>query len=179
MLICLLCLTLSVHRALESVADRQTCCRGHCCFCHSKEFFQTLESGLPHNVPAGPPASNSQTLRHAHTHTHSAITAACWNFLGLLVMRHLFSVPPAEDSVSLQTHTVWGHMSQGLCIRRRHMCTVRSVDKEHESCKGQLRQSDEASRVCQCTLYESQLLSCFVALLVKGSIPAYSFATWL
>ena len=112
--------------------------------------FPDTPAGIAPHSPSGPPNhAHTHTYTHTHTHTnrhidththpHTAITAACWNFLGLLVMRHLFSVPPIEDSFSLQTQSVWGHVSQELCIRHTHTHThthtVRFLEKQQEGTK--------------------------------------------
>lgn len=64
------------------------------------------------------PESRSHTHINTHIDTHSAITAACWNFLGLLVMRHSFPVPPIEDSVSSR-HTLSDAMCHKTCASDR------------------------------------------------------------
>lgn len=64
-----------------------------------RRVFPDTPAGIAPHSPSGPP-DHTHTLINKHTPTRAAITAACWNFLDLLVMRHLFSDPPIEDSLS-------------------------------------------------------------------------------
>lgn len=165
-----------------SQGSRQICYKGHCGFCHSRHSSRDCPT-----QSLWAPESHSDT----HINTHSAITAACWNFLGLLVMRHLFSVPPIEDSVSSR-HTLSDAMCHKTCASGTHI-VPRSLHERQKDCEVQHQWWKKLS-LCKKTKqthpwtciysylshsrYPLCSVQCFSALLVfQIKIPPYCIGT--